>query len=102
MQYNGKKKQHTVKHNRMTERGGKVVYLSDTYAGKLHDKKIADEEGYRFPLGSKLLPDTGFQGYRPAGVTVIQPKKKLRGGERRQALPDSGAEVSQPRDGFCR
>ena len=79
--YSGQKKQHTVKNNLVTERGGKVVYLSDSYAGKLHDKKIADEEGYRFPPGSKLLQDTGFQGYRPEGVTVIQPKKKPRGGE---------------------
>lgn len=79
--YSGKKKQHTVKNNLMAERGGKVVYLSGTYAGKRHDKKIADEEGYRFPPGSKLLQDTGFQGYRPEGVTVIQPKKKPRGGE---------------------
>ncbi|MEL6259867.1 MAG: transposase family protein, partial [Cyanobacteria bacterium J06626_6] len=41
----------------------------------------ADEEHYRFPAGSKLLQDTGFQGHAPAGVTVIQPKKKPRGGE---------------------
>lgn len=79
--YSGKKKQHTVKNNLITERGGKVMYLSGTYAGKRHDKKIADVEGYRFPPGSKLLQDTGFQGYRPEGVTIIQPKKKPRGGE---------------------
>lgn len=79
--YSGKKKQHTVKNNLITERGGQVVYLSGTYAGKQHDKKIADEEGYRFPSGSKLLQDTGFQGYQPEGVIVIQPKKKPRGGE---------------------
>lgn len=79
--YSGKQKQHTVKNNLITERGGKVVYLSGTYAGKRHDKKIADIEDYRFPSGSKLLQDTGFQGYRPAGVTIVQPKKKPRGGD---------------------
>ena len=79
--YSGKKRQHTVKNNTMTERGGKVMYLSGTYAGKRHDKKIADEEDYRFPPGSKLLQDTGFQGYRPEGVTIVQPKKKPRGGK---------------------
>lgn len=76
--YSGKKKGHSVKNNVITERGGKVVYLSGTCEGKKHDKKLADDEGYRFPLGSKLLQDTGFQGHRPAGVTVIQPKKKPR------------------------
>lgn len=83
--YSGKKKQHTVKNNVITERGGKVMYLSGTYPGKRHDKRIADEEGYRFPAGSKLLQDTGFQGYAPEGATVIQPKKKPRGG---QLTPD--------------
>ena len=46
--YSGKKKCHTVKNNLITERGGKVMYLSPTVAGRHHDKKIADEEGYRF------------------------------------------------------
>jgi hypothetical protein len=79
--YSGKKKGHTVKNNVITERGGKVLYLSGTHEGKKHDKKIADEEDYRFPPGSKLLKDTGFQGYQPAGVVVLQPKKKPRNGE---------------------
>lgn len=79
--YSGKKKSHTVKNNLIVERKGKVVYLSGTYEGKRHDKKIADEEGHRFPAGSKLLQDTGYQGYRPDGVTILQPKKKPRGGE---------------------
>ena len=78
--YSGKKKKHTVKNNVITSRGGNIVYLSGTYEGKKSDKKIADEEGYRFPVGSKLLQDTGFQGYKPEGVTILQPKKKPRNG----------------------
>ena len=83
--YSGKKKGHTVKNNLITERKGKVVYLSGTYEGKRHDKKIADEEGHRFPAGSKLLQDTGYQGYQPEGVIVLQPKKKPRNGELTEA-----------------
>ena len=79
--YSGKKKSHTVKNNVIVERGGKVMYLSGTYEGKRHDKRIADDEQYAFPPDSRLLQDTGFQGYRPAGVTIIQPKKKPRGRE---------------------
>ena len=70
-----------MKNNAITERGGKVVYLSGTCEGKRHDKKLADDEQYSFPSGSKLLQDTGFEGYAPEGVTVIQPKKKPQGGE---------------------
>ena len=79
--YSGKKKTHTLKNNGITERGGKVVFLSDTYEGKKHDKKIAEEEGYQFPSDSSLWQDTGFQGYAPEGVKIQQPKKKPRGRE---------------------
>ena len=58
-----------------------VCYLSKTYPGKRHDKRICDEEGYTFPGGSQLFQDTGFQGYAPEKVIIYQPKKKPRGGQ---------------------
>jgi hypothetical protein len=58
-----------------------VCYLSKTYPGKRHDKRICDEEGYTFLRCSQLLQDTGFQGYAPEDVIIYQPKKKPRGGE---------------------
>lgn len=81
--YSGKKKATTVKNNVITERrrGGKVKYLSQTVEGKRHDKKLADEEGYQFPKGSKLWKDTGFQGYEPENTLTFQPQKKPRGKE---------------------
>jgi hypothetical protein len=81
--YSGKKKRTTVKNNLITERrrGGKVKFLSQTVEGKRHDKKLADDEAYEFPEGSKLWQDTGFQGYEPEHVTIFQPKKKPRGKE---------------------
>jgi len=80
--YSGKKKTHTVKNNLITEkRTGKIKGLSPTVSGKMHDKKLADEQDLRFPNNSKLWQDTGFQGYAPEHVTIIQPKKKPRGGE---------------------
>lgn len=79
--YSGKKKAHTVKNNIITERGGTVLFLSDTHEGKKHDQKIADEEGYAFPEGSTVCQDTGFQGFAPEGVTIRQPKKKPRKAE---------------------
>lgn len=58
-----------------------MCYLSQTYSGRRHDKRICDEEKYRFPPLSELLKDTGFQGYEPENVITYQPKKKPRGGE---------------------
>jgi hypothetical protein len=80
--YSGKKKTHTVKNNVITEKKtGKIKGLSPTVDGKIHDKKLADEHDLKFPENSTLWQDTGFQGYAPANVSIIQPKKKPRGSE---------------------
>ena len=55
--------------------------MSATYEGKANDKSLADLEGYSLPPGSYLYQDMGFQGFVLAGVTIVQPKKKPRGGE---------------------
>ena len=80
--YSGKKKTHTCKNNVIVDAPTKKVkYLSGTYEGKKHDKKICDEEGYVFPANSFLHKDKGFQGYEPEGVITFQPRKKPRGQE---------------------
>lgn len=56
------------------------MYLSPTYEGKMHDKKIADEDGFVFPDGIHLIQDSGYQGYVPENVFVVQPFKKPRNG----------------------
>jgi hypothetical protein len=58
-----------------------ICFLSATYEGKANDKILAELEGYRLPPGSYLYQDMGFQGFVLADVTIIQPKKKPRGGE---------------------
>ena len=80
--YSGKKKTHIIKNDLIAAVSSrKVKYLSKTYAGKIHDKKICDKERPKFPNRNTLYQDTGFQGYRPRGVTTLQLKKKPRGGE---------------------
>jgi hypothetical protein len=80
--YSGKKKAHTVKNNVVVSlESRRVEYLSQTYEGKKHDKKICDEESPTFPPDISLYKDTGFQGYEPTGVQTYQPKKKPRGQE---------------------
>jgi hypothetical protein len=37
--------------------------------------------GYTLPCGSCLYQDKGFQGFFLPGVTIVQPKKKPRGGD---------------------
>src|SRR6266446_7259330 len=76
------KKAHTVKNLVI---GGlhtrKVNYLSKTYEGKRHDKRIADEENPTYPEDICVYKDTGFQGYEPDGIKTFQPCKKPKGKE---------------------
>jgi DDE superfamily endonuclease len=58
-----------------------ICFLSTTYEGKAHDKSLAELEGYTLPHGSCLYQDMGFQGFLLNGITIVQPKKKPRGGE---------------------
>ena len=59
----------------------KLNYLSQTYEGKRHDKKIVDKENPILPKGVSLYKDTGFQGYEPGDITTFQPQKKPKGRE---------------------
>ena len=77
--YSGKKKQHTLKNNVMINTDSKVVFLTSSYEGRVHDKRIADLTDYSLPRGSVLYQDTGFQGFTCPGVRIIQPKKKPKG-----------------------
>jgi len=81
-QYSGKKKDHTVKNTLIIDIEERLVrYLSQTFAGRIHDKRICDEEDYTFPPGCVLFKDTGFQGFEPEKVCTYQPKKKPRNQE---------------------
>ncbi len=53
----------------------RISFLSQTYAGRVHDKKMADTEGIVYPRQARLRQDTGFQGYHPRVAEVLQPKK---------------------------
>jgi Helix-turn-helix of DDE superfamily endonuclease/DDE superfamily endonuclease len=75
--YSGRKKKHCDKNLVVVNtRGQRIGYLSQTYPGKTHEKKIADEEGISYPPGATLHKDTGFQGYEPAVKKTCQAKKK--------------------------
>ena len=75
--YSGRKKKHCDKNVVIVNtRGKRIDYLSQTYPGKTHDKKIAVEEGISYPPGATLYKDSGFQGYEPAVKKTCQAKKK--------------------------
>jgi hypothetical protein len=91
--YSGKKKKHTVKNAVIIAACCHILYVSRTFSGKTHDKTIADND-YTIPCG---FQDTGYQGYKPKGVKIIQPKKKPRGKELTQEQKDANRQISSER-----
>jgi len=54
---------------------GKILYLSETYEGSVHDKKICDEEPFEFQQEIELLQDLGYQGHAPKNAVIQMPVK---------------------------
>jgi hypothetical protein len=53
----------------------KILYLSATYEGSVHDKKICDEEPFEFQQEVELLQDLGYQGHTPGNAVIQMPVK---------------------------
>ena len=64
------KKRHTVKNNLLCSPNKRVLFLSATYPGTVHDKALCDEGAYAFPQGIVLNQDAGYQSQRPAGAAT--------------------------------
>jgi Helix-turn-helix of DDE superfamily endonuclease/DDE superfamily endonuclease len=77
LHYSGRKKKHCDKNVVIVDaQRGRVDYLSRTYPGTAHEKKIADFEEISYPPEAVLYQDTGFQGYEPAVKETCRAKKK--------------------------
>lgn len=59
----------------------RLLFLSETQPGSMHDKRLADSTPYPLPVGNQLLQELGFQAFTLDGVTILQPTKKPRGRE---------------------
>jgi hypothetical protein len=79
--YSGKKKDHTVKNVLLVNAPLTILFLSDTYGGRTHDKPIADATPYPLSARSGLLQDLGFLGFTLPEVEILMPTKKPQGGE---------------------
>lgn len=95
-QYSGKKKRHTVKNAVVITTSCLILFVSQTVPGKTHDKKMADTM-YSFPVPCTLYQDTGYQGYAPEGVQIVQPTKKTKGKELSKEEKKANREISRIR-----
>jgi hypothetical protein len=53
-----------------------ILFLSETYEGRTHDKRIVEATPYPLPAGSRLLQDLGFLAFTLAQVEIIMPTRK--------------------------
>jgi hypothetical protein len=62
-----------LKNNLVATAEGQITWLSETYPGSDHDKKIMDKE----PVVLRNdLQDTGFQGHRPREASTGEKKEE--------------------------
>jgi len=69
-----------------------ILFLSDTYGGRVHDKPMADATPSPLPARSRLWQDLGFLACTLPQVEILMPTKKPRGQEltREQHLANQG------------
>lgn len=83
--YSGKSKQHTVKVQLTIAAGGRILDVTATYAGSVHDKKIMDQEKTIEKFDERVPQrfDSGYQGTKDEypDYYVIAAIKKPKGRE---------------------
>ena len=101
--YSGKKKCHTRKNLLISDFGRRVHYLSATCEGKKHDKRIADEEEYRFSSGHCFVSGHRLSGlcdgpHHPDPDPDPRPKPKPKAQAQAQTQTQAiGVEIQQPK-----
>lgn len=100
--YSGKRKRHTVKNQMIiSAKTSRILAISGTVEGKLHDKRLMEEDGmiYRAPPKAYALGDSGYQGARKVHpwVRFITPLKKPPKGKLSVVQKQTNRAISQIR-----
>jgi len=88
------KKTHNVKNNLLCTPEKRILWLSKTYEGHIHDKRIMDEQPLSLSGNITLWQDTGFLGYYPENVIVKMPVKKPKGKELSEEQKESNKKIA--------
>jgi hypothetical protein len=99
--YSGKHHQHGVKNTIIADEYQFVHFVGCTFPGARHDKAIADEEIADFTdecyRDIWLAKDSGYQGFQPAGVHLLEPFKATKNNPLNQFQKDFNHWVSRVR-----
>lgn len=75
--YSGKKKATTMKTEVVIEENGKILSISKSHRGRIHDFRIRKQEKF-LPTESIKYADSGYQGWQKLQSNVVIPCKKYR------------------------
>lgn len=97
--YSGKKKRHTRKHLAAVDETKRVLVLGKAREGKLHDKRLHDEEDIAqgVPDAIPIEVDLGFLGLQKEYNNIHLPHKKPKGGELSETQKQENRVLSQSR-----
>lgn len=89
------KKTHSVKNNLLKLPDRRIMFLSSTFSGSVHDKRICEEQPLNLPNGINRLQNTEFMGHNPSGAIIWMPKKQPKGKALTQEQTQQNREVSR-------
>lgn len=79
--YSGKKKAETIKTQIIVDKKGKIIHVSNSVPGNIHDKNLFDKSGVKLPLNAK-----GDLGYLGTNIVLPYKSSKLRFLTKKQIL----------------
>ena len=99
--YSGKHHQHGVKNTLIADEYQFVHFIGETFRGARHDKAIIDEEISHFREDCFkdiwFAKDSGYQGFQPEGVHLLEPFKAKKNNPLTQFQKDFNHWVSRVR-----
>jgi hypothetical protein len=94
--YSGKKKRHTVKTEIRVTKRGRIVHVSQSVPGSVHDFRLL-EEGEEIPQGTHAMADSGYEGLCNIHEDSETPKKKPKNGELTKEEKEKNTALSKVR-----
>lgn len=97
-EYSGKKKLHTMKSLAITDDKNTILYATESFEGKVHDKPILDSISIKVG-GVSILGDLGFLGMEEVYENAILPYKKPKNKELTENQKRTNKAISKIRVG---
>lgn len=72
--YSGKKKRHTIKNQIVVDSKGKILSVSKSTSGAVHDKKLYEKTNIYTDKKSKQIGDLGYLGISEMEIPIKKPK----------------------------